>query len=76
MEKIKQEFFQDVAVSVLLYECTTWTLMKCLEKKLYSHLLALLQIIQDKQGSLIISRLEVQIQAGTLVNVVYLFVLV
>ena len=30
--KIKQEFFQAVAVLVLLYSCTTWTLKKHLEK--------------------------------------------
>ena len=28
------EFFQAVAVSVLLYGSTTWTLTKCLENKL------------------------------------------
>ena len=32
--KIKQEFFEAVAVSVLLYGRTTWTLTKCLEEKL------------------------------------------
>ena len=31
--KIKQDFFQAVAVSILLYRCTIWTLAKCLEKK-------------------------------------------
>ena len=31
--KIKQDFFQAVAVSILLYGCTTWTLTKCMEKK-------------------------------------------
>ena len=33
-DKIKLEFFHIVAVSVLLYDCTIWTLMKLLEKKL------------------------------------------
>ena len=33
-DKIKLGFFQAVALSVLLYGCTTWTLAKCLEKKL------------------------------------------
>ena len=33
-DKIKQEFFQAVAMSVLLYGCTTWILTKDLEKKL------------------------------------------
>ena len=32
--KVKQELFQDVVVSVLLYSCTIWTLKKRLEKKL------------------------------------------
>ena len=32
--KIKQEFFQVAAITVLLYGCTTWILMKCMEKKL------------------------------------------
>ena len=32
-DKIKQEFFQAVVVSVLLYGWITWTLMKPLEKK-------------------------------------------
>ena len=31
--KIKWDFFQAVAMTVLLYGCTTWTLMKCMEKK-------------------------------------------
>ena len=33
-DKIKLKFFQAVAVSVLLYSCTTWTLRKHLEKNL------------------------------------------
>ena len=33
-DKIKQEFSQVVAVSVLLYACTTWTQTKQLEQKL------------------------------------------
>ena len=36
-DKIKQDFFQGVAVSVLLHGCTTSTLMKHLEKKLYGN---------------------------------------
>ena len=32
-DKMKWDFFQALAVSVLLYSCTTWTLTKCLEKK-------------------------------------------
>ena len=33
-DKMKQEFFQAVAASVLLYDCTTWTEMKRLKKNL------------------------------------------
>ena len=33
-DKIKQEFFQAVAMSILLYRCTRWTLMKHREKKI------------------------------------------
>ena len=33
-DKIKCEFFQAVATSVLLYGCTTWDLVRHLEKKL------------------------------------------
>ena len=36
-DKLKQEYFQAVAMSVLLYHCTTWTLMKSLEKKLENY---------------------------------------
>ena len=32
-DKIKKELFQAVAVSALMYSCTTWALMKHLEKK-------------------------------------------
>ena len=32
--EIKLEFFQALAESVLLYDCTTWTSKKCWEKKL------------------------------------------
>ena len=31
---IKHSFFQAAVVSILLYRCSTWTLTKCLEKKL------------------------------------------
>ena len=40
--KVNQEFFQVVSISVLLYGCATWTLMKCLEKRVagnYSRIL-------------------------------------
>ena len=33
-DKMKRSFFQAAVASILLYECTTWTLTKRLEKKL------------------------------------------
>ena len=33
-DKMKRSFFQSAVVSILLYECTTWTLTKRIEKKL------------------------------------------
>ena len=33
-DKMKHSFFQAAVVSILLYECTTWTLTKRMEKKL------------------------------------------
>ena len=33
-DEIKQDFFQDVAVAILLHVYTTWALTKCIEKKL------------------------------------------
>ena len=33
-DKVKQDFFQAVTVSILLYGCATWMLTKCVEKKL------------------------------------------
>ena len=33
-DKIKRDFLQAVAVSILLYGCTTWTLTRQIEKKL------------------------------------------
>ena len=35
-DKIKLDFFQAVTVSILLYGCTTWILMKWKEKKLWA----------------------------------------
>ena len=32
-DKIKQDFFQVVAVAILFYGCTIWTLTKRIEKK-------------------------------------------
>ena len=36
-DKMKRSFFQVAVVSILLYGCTTWSLTKRLEKKLYSN---------------------------------------
>ena len=37
-DKIKRSFFQAVTMLILQYGCTTWTLTKCMEKKLDSKL--------------------------------------
>ena len=39
----KTHFFQAVVVPILLYGCTTWTLTKCIEKKLSSNCIKTLQ---------------------------------
>ena len=36
-DKMKRSFFQVAVVSILLYGCTTWTLTKRMEKKLYGN---------------------------------------
>ena len=36
-DRIKRSFFQAAVMSVLLYGCPTWTLTKCMEKKLDSN---------------------------------------
>ena len=41
-------FFQAAVVSILLYECTTWTLTKLMEKKLDSNYTRMLQAILNK----------------------------
>ena len=46
--KIKWKLFQAVAVSVLLYGCTTWTLTKCLETKLNVNFSRMLHAILNK----------------------------
>ena len=51
-DKIKQEFFQSVTVSVPLYVCTTWTLKKHFEKKLdgnYARMFQAVLNISSKQ---------------------------
>ena len=47
-DKMKCSFFQAAVVSVLLYECTTWTLSKRLEKKLDGNYTKMLRAILNK----------------------------
>ena len=46
--KIKRIFFQTTVVLIKLYECTTWTLTKCMEKKLDGNCTRMLQAILNK----------------------------
>ena len=45
---MKRSFFQAAVVSILLYGCTTWTLTKRLEKKLYGNYTRMLRAILNK----------------------------
>ena len=47
-DKIKQEFFPVVAMSLLLYGCTTWTCTKHLEKKLDGNYTKILCAVLNK----------------------------
>ena len=47
-DKIKRSFFQATVVSILLYGCTTWTLTKCMEKKLDGNYTRMLRAILNK----------------------------
>ena len=47
-DKMKRSFFKAAVVSVLLYECTTWTLTKRLEKKLDGNYTRMLKAILNK----------------------------
>ena len=47
-DKMKRSFFQAAVVSILLYECTTWTLTKRLEKKLDDNYTRMLWEILNK----------------------------
>ena len=47
-DKIKRSFSQAAVVSILLYGCTTWTLTKCMEKKLDGNYTRKLQAILNK----------------------------
>ena len=45
---MRRSFFQAAVVSILLYECTTWTLTKWLKKKLDGNYTRMLQAILNK----------------------------
>ena len=45
---MKRTFFQAVVISILLYGCTTWTLRKCVEKKLDGNYTRMLRAILNK----------------------------
>ena len=47
-DKIKRSSFQAATVSILLYGCTTWTLIKSMDKKLDSHYTRMLRAILKK----------------------------
>ena len=47
-DKIKRSFFQAAVVSILLYECTTWTLTKRMEKKIDGNYTRMLRAILNK----------------------------
>ena len=47
-DKMKRSFFQAAVVLILLYGCTTWTLIKRLEKKLDGNYIRMLRAILNK----------------------------
>ena len=47
-DKIKQGFFHVLAVLVLLYGCTTWTLRECLEQMLDRNYKNMLRTVLNK----------------------------
>ena len=47
-DKMKRSFFQAAVVSILLYGCTTWTLIKQLEKKLDGNYTRMLRAILNR----------------------------
>ena len=47
-DKIKQDFFQVMAVSILLYGCSTYTLIKHMEKKLDENYTRMLHAVLNK----------------------------
>ena len=51
LDKIKRDFFQAVALSVLQYGCTIGTLMKCIEKILDANCTRILCCLEKNPGS-------------------------
>ena len=47
-DEIKRSFIQAAAVSILLYGCSTWTLTKCMKKKLHGNYTRMLWAILNK----------------------------
>ena len=47
-DKMKRSFFLAAVVSIQQYGCTTWTLTKCLEKKLVGNYTRMLRAILNK----------------------------
>ena len=47
-DKIKRSFFQAAVVSILLYGCTTWTLIKLMEQKIDRNYTRMLRAILNK----------------------------
>ena len=47
-DKMKRSFFQAAVMSILLYGCTTWTLTKCMEKKLDGNYKGMLRAILNR----------------------------
>ena len=47
-DKMKRSFFQATVVSILMYGCTTWTLIKRLKKKLDGNYTRILWVILNK----------------------------
>ena len=48
IDKMRRSFFQAAIMSIMLYGCTTWTLTKCMEKKLDSNYTRMLWAILNK----------------------------
>ena len=47
-DKIRRSFFQAAVMSILLYGCTTWTITKCIEKKLDGNYTRMLWVVLNK----------------------------